>query len=49
MKLLSWGSVDMPALLAEVTQVQEAAVVVESTCDAAVIAAEASTREATTA
>jgi hypothetical protein len=33
----------MPVLLAEVTQVQEAAVVVESTRDAAVVAAEAST------
>jgi hypothetical protein len=49
MKLLSWGSADMPVLLAEVTQVQEVAIVVESTCDTAVIAAEASTREATTA
>jgi hypothetical protein len=42
---LSWGSTDVPTLLAEVTQAQEAVVAAEATRVEVVLTVETSTRE----
>jgi hypothetical protein len=44
-QVLSRGNADAPTLLAEVTQVQEAALVVEATCVIAMLATKTSARE----
>jgi hypothetical protein len=49
MQLLSQGSTDVPAQLAEVTRVQEAAAAAEATHVVAMLATETSTREAAAA
>jgi hypothetical protein len=49
MQLFFWGSADVPALLAEVTQAYEAAAAAESACVMTMLAAETSAREAAAA
>jgi hypothetical protein len=46
---LSWGSTDVPTLLAEVTRAQEAVVAAEATRVKVVLTVETSTREAVAA
>jgi hypothetical protein len=48
-QLLSWGSVDVLALLVEVTRAWEAAATAKAACATAMLAAETSTREAVAA
>jgi hypothetical protein len=48
-QLLSWGSVDVPALLEEVTQAREATTTLEATRVAAILAVDTSAQEATAA